>query len=269
MNYKKQIITILILIMILLTSCGNKAPNASKSGKQARLTFNEIDKGKYEGVYILNKDKTFTPVIGDLPDFAGETEKADPARYVRFYDTKKLQVSSLVPVATPTSPLVAIYNSTDNMPKEWYLEKYKDKGYTLGTQISLTDDKNMILLSDGMLKGSSAEKALGRLEQSGKEFIIESISGSSKLPIDNVDTNINALLGLEKDKLYKLNFFTGTKYESVTMSADTRVFQSEKIIELKNGYKKTTKGYFIINLPLNLKNGYYYISDVGFFKYEG
>jgi len=73
------------------------------------------------------------------------------------------------------------------------------------------------------------------------------------------------LLGLKKDKLYKIRYYQGTKEREVTFQADTKVFQSEKYIPISTPYRKTNRGYFVVNLPLNLANGYYYLSDIGFF----
>ena len=76
------------------------------------------------------------------------------------------------------------------------------------------------------------------------------------------------LLGLEKDKYYDFEFYQGTKYRKLTTIADTMVLQSEDMMILNNPYTKTKEGYFIINLPDNLKSGYYYICGLGLFRYE-
>ena len=86
------------------------------------------------------------------------------------------------------------------------------------------------------------------------------------LPINNVDPNMEMLLGLEKDKLYKIRYYQGTKAREATFAADTKVFQSEKYIPIATPYRKTDSGYFVVNLPVNLADGYYYLSAIGFFE---
>ena len=55
----------------------------------------------------------------------------------------------------------------------------------------------------------------------------------------------------------------------MSVFADIRIFQSSAYASLTAPVKKTSNGYFIVNLPANLKTGYYYICDIGLFKYEG
>ena len=112
-NNKKTLyiscILILLLTITLLTGCG-KSATASKDGTSLALTMEEIEKDNRNGIFVLNKDKTFSPVITDLPGFAGETAEATNDRYVWFTDNST-DISSLIPVATPSTPLVAIYDS--------------------------------------------------------------------------------------------------------------------------------------------------------------
>lgn len=258
---------IFILSVFTLSACG-KGSIASKDGNSLSLTMDEIEKDSRSGLFVLNKDNTFSPVITDLPGYAGETDKASNDRYVWFTDSKT-DISSLIPTVTPSTPLVAIYDSTNEMPDKWYLEKYTNRGYTIGAHISLDEDDTMLLQGNEMLTSTSAAKVLGNIVGKDDLYEIHEISGSPVLPVDNVDNNMNILLGTEKNKLYTLKFFRGTKEEVADIYADTRIFQSSKYVELNSPFKKTSKGYFIINLPMNLDDGYYYLSDIGFFKYIG
>ena len=45
------------------------------------------------------------------------------------------------------------------------------------------------------------------------------------------------------------------------------VLQSDDVITLNNPYTKSKEGYFRINLPDNLEEGYYYICGKGLFKF--
>lgn len=270
-NNKKKILyisffLILLLTISLLTGCG-KSATASKDGTSLALTMEEIEKDNRNGIFVLNKNKTFSPVISDLPGFAGETAEAANDRYVWFTDNST-DISSLIPVATPGTPLVAIYDSTKDMPAVWYLEKYEDKGYTIGAHIFLDEDNTMLIQAADTLSGTSAENELGAASGSDDSYEISEISGSPVLPIDNIDNNMGILLGTQANKLYTIKFYRGTKETVTDIYADARIFQSSKYVEMKNPFKKTSQGYFIINLPMNLEDGYYYLADLGFFRYK-
>ena len=261
-------ITLIVVLCLSLTGCGKSAV-ATKDGNSLKITKEDLEKEGREGIFVLNEDKTLTPILTSLPGYSGGTKKSDPSRYIWFTDNKH-NVTNIIPEVTPKTPLVAIYNSNSKLPGELYLEKYDDKGYTIGAHIYTDDNKSMILYKKNTLDGTTANDVLSLIEGSDEEYQIESISGTKNnvLPIGNVDNNMELLLGFQKGKLFNFKFFRGTKTEEVELKADTRVFQSSKITELKDPYKKTSQGYFIINLPLNLSEGYYYLSDIGFFRYS-
>lgn len=257
----------LTIILSLATGCGRSA-SATKDGKSLSLTYDEIDSEGRVGIFVLNKDKTFSPVIPDMPGYESGNDIPSNARYV-WYTDNQTDVTSLIPVATQNTPLVAIYNSSGEMPEEWFLEKYEDKGYTIGMHVDLDEEKNMLIMTEDTLDGSSANKAVSNMTSNTDEvYRVNSVSGSDTLPINNVDANMGILLGMQKNKLYTFDFFRGTKTETLDVYADTRIFQSSRYINLEDPYKRTSQGYFVINLPINLETGYYYISDIGFFKYE-
>ena len=92
---------------------------------------------------------------------------------------------------------------------------------------------------------------------------------SVKLPINNVENNISMLLGLSYGKKYSFKYLQGTKTRAVSITADTYAFRSKEMIPMTAPYKQMENGHFIINFPLGLESGYYYISDLGFFYYDG
>lgn len=262
-KYIRSILIICIFCGFILTGCGGKEV-ADQNGNLERLKLKDIEQ---DGLYVKNSDNTFSPVINEMPGFDGKTAESKASRYV-WYTDEDANYSNLIPTVTEDNPLVIIYSSNRNMPEDLYLEKYASKGWTVGAHISISEDKEIYLSSENTLSNSSANKVLKQLTGGDKEYNIESVSGAKSLPINNVDPNMSFLLGLEKDKVYTFRIFEGTRAKDVKMYADTKVFQSAKIINLPKPYKHTNKGYFIINLPNNLQEGYYYLSDLGFFKYK-
>ena len=121
LKYEKVTIVLLIGIMMcaMLTGCG-KSASATKDGNSLRLSYEDIEKDDGSGIYVLNKDKTFSPILSDMPGYSGSTDRASSERYV-WYTDNKTNITSLIPTVTQGTPLVAIYDSSDDMPDEWYL----------------------------------------------------------------------------------------------------------------------------------------------------
>ena len=118
------------------------------------------------------------------------------------------------------------------------------------------------------LSGTNANSVILASSTPDETYPVLEVNGSETLPLKNIDPNMNFLLGLEKDKLYSFSYYTGTIPREISIFADVRVFQSTNFVTLTAPIKKTSNGYFIVNLPVNLPSGYYYICNIGFFKYE-
>lgn len=271
-SLKKAVLLLFIAMLVFtLPSCHRKTV-ADKDGAATRYSFNEIEDEKYEGLFTLNSDGTFSPLPEKVPGFDGKTDKADPERFLWYTDNRQ-DFTSLIPTVTSETPIVIIYDSDRTMPDKsyWYLEKYRPLGATIGAHVKLDKDKTMYLTED-TLKGTSAERVFESAENSSKDnehTLMEVSGGSVKLPIDNVEPNVNMLLGLDYGKKYTFKYLQGTKTKKVDLVADVQAFQSEELIVMNAPYKQTEDGYFIINMPLGLSRGFYYISDLGFFFYEG
>lgn len=268
---RKLIAAILAAALIAAGICWVRSVRqviADKDGNPLRYSFAELEEKGITGLFVHNEDDTFSPAIRKMPDYQGATSEASADRYIWYVESDK-DMDDLIPAVKGGSELVVIYDTDGDLPGSCYLERYSLKGYTIGAHVKIGEDKTMYLRSDDCLPGSQAEAVFDKMENNtDDEYTIAGISGSEKLPIGNVDPNMELLLGLEHDKLYKIRYYQGTKEREVTFKADSKVFQSEKYIPITTPYNKTDKGYFIVNLPENLAKGYYYLSDVGFFKFE-
>ena len=241
---------------------------ADKDGNPLRYTFEEIEEEEMTGVFVHNEDDTFSPAIKSMPNFQGQTATSSAERFIWYVESDK-SMDELIPLVHSGSELVVIYDMDGDLPGSYYLEKYAERGYTIGAHISLDEDKTMYLEAEDALSGSQAAGMLSDMgENTDNIYTVGEISGTDVLPIGNVDPNMNLLLGLERDKLYIFRYYQGTKEREATFKADSKVFQSERFIPISTPYIKTDKGYFIVNLPQNLQSGYYYLSDIGFFEYK-
>ena len=158
-------------------------------------------------------------------------------------------------------------NSSSTVPQSVTLERYEYKGATVGMHVYSDAADKMYIISKDPLASSDAAKIS---DYSGeKSYSILSINGSESLPLANVDNNLEMLLGLEEGKYYMFDFFKGTKYITLNLKADAKVFQSQGFTILENPFKITKDGYFIVNIPENLEEGYYYVNTAGLFYYGG
>lgn len=265
---KKIVLAVMTFFMIFSHSaCSDSPPTISKSGDMLHLSEEDIYEEGREGFFVLNKDGTFTPLMNAADGYQGETtEKEDLSTRYLWFTHNDVKISSLIPVVSHGTQLVAIYNTDEAMPSLYTIEKYDFKGYSIGCHIYKDEDDSLYVKTGDTLGSSMASEALKDFTDQDY-YEISKINGSDSLPTSNVDNNMELILGLEKGKYYDFEFFKGTNYITMTFIADTFIMQSSDIKILNNPYTKTTKGYFVINLPDNLSPGYYYICGVGMFKY--
>ena len=76
------------------------APVLDKDGNPLRYTYEELEEEGRTGVFVHNADDTFSPAIRTMPGYEGETEEADPARYLWYVETDK-SIDELIPTVIP------------------------------------------------------------------------------------------------------------------------------------------------------------------------
>lgn len=272
MKLQRKLICLLTCacLIIPLTGCaGNDGPTITPDGGMLFLDRPTMEQEGRTGFYVLNEDDTFTPVMNAAQGYEQQNDieesKGVSNRFL-WFTNNEINISELIPTVTAKTPLVFIYDLDEDLPSVYTLEKYAYKGYTIGCHIYRDADDTLIIDTEDTLPGSAAGEAMTEFEAQ-ERYTISQINGSENLPIKNVDNNIRMLLGLEKDKYYNLEFYKGTKYETLITVADTLVLQAESITILRNPYTRTMDGYFVINLPENLQPGYYYVCGAGLFRY--
>lgn len=261
---KKFIILLLTVIMLFtLTSC--KQPIADEHGNMLYYKYSEI---KENGFYVHNiADDTFTPLNNGASGYQGQATEVDTSRYI-WLGNNELDLIKLTPVVdNKNTELVAIFKGEGSVPSLVVLEEYKNLGYTLGVQFTVSPDNKTLYIDNTNVCDSSMMKSV--LEKhTSTQLPIYSINENQELPITNVDREINMLLGLEKNKPYEISFFDGTTYDSEVVKADTMVLKSKDLVTIKSPFKKTRQGYFVVNLPENINSGYYYVNSSGMFAFK-
>lgn len=192
-----------------------------------------------------------------------------------------------------------IYTNLAERPSIVQITKFDELGYTVGTNFTVidktqdddsTDEEGVntgSLLSanlDNTIITFGAEQnpfsPIGPYMKSylnGSEDSSDEIANNENIQIKKINglefktsmlTSSGYLKGLTKDAMYKFGYYKGTHYGEITIKADSLllyangVYQTASVSEMEDTY-------FVINLPTNLENGYYFIDGFGLFKYTG
>lgn len=270
MKKKALVLTIVAVLLIVATACsGNSKKQEVPTDPIPKYTADQLrveSARGTQGVFIYNPDGTFSPIVNQFNGFTKTKDGSSPDRYM-WWEENNQKVFETIPHFVKGSQLVLLYNTNSAVPKEYFLEEYEYLGYTVGAHFYRTDSGEMYLETKGTLANTYAGQQMVEIDDE-TEYLITSVNESEVLPLKNIDNNLKMLLGLEAGKKYEFGFWKGTKFLKMTTIADTQVFQSVDYINLGNAYSKTLDGYFIVNLPDNLTEGYYYFNGLGMFYFE-
>lgn len=276
---KKAVKAAAFLLMILLfggtlSGCGfsDKKELTDEEGNALVLTLDEMTE---DGFYVLDKkEHTFRHVMSategreELSLSTGK-EKTDYKSRFLWFGFKDTDLESIIPTVDNKRYFLVVYQKEEgNMPENYTLEMYKKRGYTLGVSFTFGESGNVMHIdTNSMCESSMAKDVLSGCSRGLLK--VHKINGSRELPNDNVDVDMNKLLGLQKNKKYQMGFFDGTQYRDTTLIADTVVYQSQGSVKLNSPLKVTEHNFFYVRLPKNIKHGIYYINSEGLFQYSG
>ncbi len=175
-------------------------------------------------------------------------------------------------IPTVTSENALIYISDTTVPKEIIFERFADYGYSIGVSnmeadggghyyivYAETDEDDYKYYVD--MKSDAAEvtqfDTISRLyldKVGGMEVKEESVSDGG------------TVLGLEKDKYYICEFYTGTFYQDFKLKAGIHSFgKLERFV--CHDYEFLHANCIKIEIPEWFKSGYYFVQGVGLFRY--
>lgn len=177
---------------------------------------------------------------------------------------------SEIPTLYPGDEL--LYISSTYVPTggiSW--ERFADYGYTIGVANMVGDyGGHYYIVNSGTKKGyagyvytASDTNVLNEFQTVSNLFLDK--IGSVKVR-DNFISDAGTVLGLEKDKKYVCEWYTGTYYQDFEMKANIHTFGSLESF-MTYDYEFLHSNCIAITLPSWLKTGYYYLDDIGFFRY--
>jgi len=253
----KKISILLVSLIVLLTGCSDDS-NAIKNSDGSILEYKK--NAAPDGAYILNsKDELLRPTFEVGLVGMGDT-------IFQWFETDSYD--GLIPVATSKDKLIVI-NSTSIPTGGFTLYKMVDLGYTVGVAFNVSSDYNdnstNIYFTSNTNPTSPIAEYLSSYFTNQSNVWVKKVN-SQDLKAGNF-SNSGFLKGLEKNGRYTFNYYEGTKYGSIDLVADTRVFEQVSIIEGKT-ITPMQDTYFELELPSGLPEGYYVLEGYGMFKYE-
>lgn len=166
-----------------------------------------------------------------------------------------------------------VYTNLNARPKSFTFYRYDEMGYTVGTDFKVitetSDAKSPIIITFGSTRNAASpigDYLNTYVTSSGENVKITEINGIEMKT--SMLTSSGYLKGLTKDAMYKFTYYQGTFFRNITVKADSLLlYQSGKYVT--TSYSEMESTYFIINLPPEMPNGYYYLEGYGLLKYTG
>lgn len=281
---QKKIVLLFIAGCVItgLTACS--APTVSGSTPEVeqnnKITADELEDGC---LYVLNsngkadikealtKNKTLDfkkcpqgDVNFDLKDTNNSDSSVDDSNAVWFTD----DTDKAIPTLYEGDYL--LYVSSTETPDPIHFVRYADYGYTIGISNLETQNNNghyFLMIDD--------EDYTTYIAKNSDAAAITAFEDIDNLYLDKVgDMDINddtvsaggTITGLKKGKSYKCEFYTGSYYQDFKLTANVRAFGYLEDFTTYN-YEFLHSSCIKIDLPDYFKTGYYYVNNLGMFRY--
>lgn len=258
------------LILCLLVGCSSQSQKksviADKDGNLLRYSVqNDSETSSVPDGYYVMHGTFASPILN-----YGILEPSD--KKIQWF-TKKYE--NLIPECKNGDKI--IYISSENSPSNSDLNlcKMNDKGYSLGAIFSTikADDssgKDTVTFpsdSNYYCSASPIKQVCTQITEKAQGTIL--INEINKKTFSTNLLNHGIFANAQKNGLYNIGYYIGTQYSTVDVIADTHIFKASKKTYHISSYQKTKIGYFTINLPDDMENGYYWLGSLGLFKYSG
>lgn len=255
MKLSKKVLTLCIAASMLIgmAGCGKDEGPSYNAIKLEELINNP-------GTYILSsKDGMAHPTLA-----TGQTSSLDHWFLVED------QLQNIYELG-PKDQL--IFTNISQRPSTFIFHKFDELGYTVGCNFDVitetTDAKSPIIITFGT--NYNPFSPIGSylstyVAETGSNVKITDINGIKMKT--SMLTSSGYLKGLTKDAMYKFSYYRGTHFNSVTVKADSLLlYETGKYSS--NSYAEMDSTYFVVNIPDEMPNGYYYLEGYGLFKYTG
>lgn len=166
---------------------------------------------------------------------------------------------------------VLIYINPTKVPYDGiHWEHFADYGYSIGIANMIKDDSGHYYIPCDMDKGYA-----GYINPASDAAVLNDYVTVSELFLDcigevkvreNLVTDGGTVYGLERNKQYLCEWYTGTNFQDYYMTAGNHVFGTIETFTTYD-YEFLHSNCISITIPDWLKTGCYYLEDIGFFRY--
>lgn len=264
---KKKLLIVLLSAVMSLSGCSlsrqkKKTDNVIKNEVEY---VDDMDKLENGGIYIYHDGKYLIPYIGAASfDTASDNSRSSSSGKVAWF----MDDWDKIPTMYKGDSLV--FYTVNPISENFYIERYEYLGYTIGIcglskKTSGRYSFNAVNADNGRRSYINRSSDASRLlELDFSDVIIDNIGGS-KLRSGNI-SRAGTILGLEPNKEYAADLYTGTQLNVYVLKADNRALCSMEST-MTNDYTFLRSKILRINLPENLNDGYYNVNGTGIFRY--
>ena len=259
-SVKNRIIAILSLGFIvtsslLFTGCGAKKIFKDEAEDYTLKALS--DKELEQNTYYVKDAATFYQTYDPSKNFSDKANIADSSRIIYTDDYE-----SLIPTMYKDG-LIAYASDKNVALTNVSLERFEYIGDSVGVYKAELDANGYIYIKkENLIKDTSLYAVLS--QEKADSFSITEING--KEVSKDMLSNGGVIKNLEYGKSYKISFYSGTYYKTVSVIADRHFYRSFEMYQTED-IDTTKNGYISIQMPKNINSGYYYVDGKGFFKY--
>lgn len=280
---KKHLFFFLILlgvvsIIIVMITTGRIKLNTFSQNSQTKNSVSSVDDLSDNCFYVWHNPKAKN-IIKDLTKPATTNVfKLCPAGNVNWgkdsFVTHTIWFTGNEDKNIPTlySGDKLLYVSSNNIPYDgikW--ERFADYGYTIGIANMIGDESGHYHINndngkgfDGYVCQYSDANQLNENFSDITNLFLDKIGGT-KIRKDDVSEGGTAR-NLVKNKEYVCEWYTGTMYQDFKMKANVHTFGSLETFTTYD-YEFLHSNCIEISIPRWFKTGYYYIEELGMFRY--
>ena len=258
------------LLLFCLTGCSlTRSSTAATETDADEITYLTSMKELKENSFYVYHDKKYYPVYMKNASFKDSEESVN----TRESDDRTLYFNkdfNKIPTFYKGDAL--IYYTSDKLTENFVFERFEDFGYSIG--ISNLKRLDSGRYSFDAVKDTNSDNAklninpnsdANRLYELNKEQLIIDNIGGAQLRSGNISRG-GIIIGLEKDKLYSTDIYTGSKLKNYILVADTRMLTSMEACSI-NDYSFLRSKVLKVNIPDYFNDGYYMINGKGIFRY--
>lgn len=277
-NNTKKLIIIAVAAVVVICG-GTFGLNYYKSYKAAQAAAN-IDwslHGVTEaelvgGSYYIKDGDIFYPIAPGIMFSTNEKDTpipkaASPTERMMMFGKDDEQIPTLY------RDCELIYKAADYdnaegevspFPGSFYLERYKDDGYTIGIRGLANDGGKFHTLISGTTFYPGCDAQAKIPVKDGQDLVVDKVNG---MPVTEQNVgNAGTILGLNNGSTYKVDAYVATSFKGGDIIADTHMFSSYELYELKD-YDLSQNGYASVPMPDYMWSGYYNINGCGMFRF--